>query len=107
MRNPRKAALPRTKCPEEVLLFIIQEIRRKRKDKLNPDELQRLEKMEKEEERELRRFEMQALVAETRSCTNEGEKRPRQSGESLFYLGFRCWKLMGYFRYRRLETTTR
>ncbi|KAG0127803.1 hypothetical protein HOY82DRAFT_61364 [Tuber indicum] len=81
----QKYALPRTKCPEAVLVHILNEIRTTRRERLNPSDIKRLEKEDYLEEIEFRRFEWQALEAEAtkngaRRTTAPGEKRPRQSG---------------------------
>ena len=82
VRNPRRHGLPRTKCPEEVLLYILQQIRTKRRENLTPEETRQLEKEDRNEERELRSYEMQSMIADglIQPRGSEGEKRPRQSG---------------------------
>jgi len=82
VRNPRRHGLPRTKCPEEVLLYILQQIRAKKRENLSPEEIRQLEKEDKYEERELRGYEMQSMIADglVQPRSSEGEKRPRQSG---------------------------
>ncbi|KAL7272319.1 Protein png1 [Rhizina undulata] len=86
VRNPRKHGLPRTRCPEEVLIHILNEIRGKRRDRMSPEDLKRLEREDREEEREFRQYEIQVLAAEGMlgssrgSSAREEEKRPRQSG---------------------------
>ncbi|CCX30276.1 hypothetical protein FPQ18DRAFT_7644 [Pyronema domesticum] len=79
VRNPRKYGLPRTKCPEEVLLYILNELRAKRRENLSADDLKRLEKEDREEERELEYYERKSMIddglIEPRSSTRrEGEK---------------------------------
>ncbi|RPA92561.1 hypothetical protein L873DRAFT_1709282 [Choiromyces venosus 120613-1] len=81
----QKYALPRTKCPEAVLVYILNEIRATRRERLSPSDIKRLEREDCLEEIEFRRFEWQALEAEAtkngaRRATTSGEKRPRQSG---------------------------
>ena len=86
VRNPRRYGLPRTKCPEEVLLFITNEIRAKKREDMSPADIKRLEKEDRDEERELRGYEVKWMVAEglmeSRSSRREAEKRSRQSGSS-------------------------
>lgn len=62
--NPRTHALPRERCPEEVLLYILNEIRGKRRDRLNPEDVKRLEKEDRAEERELQLYAMQTAAME-------------------------------------------
>lgn len=88
VRNTRSHALPRERCPEEVLLYILNEIRGKRRDRLNPEDIKRLEKEDRAEERELQLCVMQTVAMEGRvlapgSGSMGVEKRlvPRQSGE--------------------------
>jgi len=81
----QKYALPRTKCPEAVLVHILNEIRTARRERLSPSDIKRLEKEDCLEEVEFRKFEWQALEAEAtkngaRRTATPGEKRPRQSG---------------------------
>lgn len=92
VRNTRTHALPRERCPEEVLIYILNEIRGKRRDRLNPEDIKRLEKEDRAEERELQLYMMQTVAMEGRGPTGGStggsgsmgvEKRlvPRQSGE--------------------------
>lgn len=91
VRNPRLHALPRQKCPEEVLLYILNEIRSKRRDRLNPDDVKRLEKEDRAEERELQTYVMQALAFEEKVLAGGSSGRrgdgaqkvlvPRQNGK--------------------------
>ncbi|KAI9733001.1 MAG: peptide-N4-(N-acetyl-beta- glucosaminyl)asparagine amidase [Cirrosporium novae-zelandiae] len=56
--------LERTRCPEEVLLWIINEIRKLRRDPLTKEERRRLIKEDEREEKELRGFVIQTLAAQ-------------------------------------------
>lgn len=98
VHNPRTHALPRERCPEEVLLYILNEIRGKRRDRLNPEDVKRLEKEDRAEERELQLYAMQAAAMEGKKLASGSgsgsgsgptgvEKMlvPRQSGE--WFLG--------------------
>ncbi|EER23064.1 transglutaminase-like superfamily protein [Coccidioides posadasii C735 delta SOWgp] len=64
VRNPAKHGLSRTRAPEEVLLWIIHEIRRMRRENLSKEERRRLMKEDEREERELRGYMVQALASE-------------------------------------------
>ncbi|RMZ82932.1 hypothetical protein DV737_g1802, partial [Chaetothyriales sp. CBS 132003] len=63
VRNPAHA-LARTRCPEEVLLFIIHEIRKRRRENMDKPIQNRLRHEDEREERELRRYVAQSLTAE-------------------------------------------
>lgn len=88
--NPRTHALPRERCSEGVLLYILNEIRGKRRDRLNPEDVKRLEKEDRAEERELQLYVMQTAATEGKllaSGSGSGSVGvgkmlvPRQSGE--------------------------
>ena len=95
VRNPRTQLLPRVRCPEEVLLWILHEIRKARRENLPKQELFRLEKEDMDEEQELRAYQASALAMEIGDIgpntglptglpfdpVREEEKRPRQSGK--------------------------
>ncbi|KAH0536988.1 peptide-N4-(N-acetyl-beta- glucosaminyl)asparagine amidase [Glutinoglossum americanum] len=93
VRNPSSNALPRTRCPEEVALWAINEIRRLRRENMPKEDKRRLFKEDEREERELRGFVAQAIAAEvtnmlpgspsspTGATLSEDQKRPRQSGD--------------------------
>ena len=97
VRNPRNQLLPRVRCPEEVLLWILQEIRKARRENLSKQELTRLEKEDMDEEQELRAYQASAFAMEIGDIgpntglptglpydpVREEEKRPRQSGKFL------------------------
>lgn len=96
VRNQRTQLLPRNRCPEGVLLWIIQEIRRNRRESLSKQERFRLEKEDMDEEQEFRTYQAEAMAMEVGADigantglptglpfdpVREGEKRPRQSGK--------------------------
>ncbi|KKY19491.1 putative protein png1 [Phaeomoniella chlamydospora] len=64
VRNPVAHGLDRTRCPEEVLLWIIQEIRRMRRENTSKEERRRLMREDDREEKELRAYVMQNLASE-------------------------------------------
>ena len=64
VRKPEKYGLGRTRCTEEVLLFIIHEIRRVRRDNVDKQARQRLMREDEREERELRGYVAQTLTSE-------------------------------------------
>lgn len=64
VRDPPRHALDRTRCPEEVLLWILQEIKRMRRDNMPKEDKRRLMREDDREERELRGYTAQALAAE-------------------------------------------
>lgn len=72
VRNPAKHGKSRTRAPEEVLLWIIHEIRRMRRENLSKEERQKLMKEDEREERELRNFMVQALTAEISNLLPNG-----------------------------------
>lgn len=56
VRNPPAYGKPRTRCPEEVLLWIMYEIRKLRRDGMNKPEQQKLRWDDEREEKELQSF---------------------------------------------------
>ncbi|TGZ83619.1 cysteine proteinase [Ascodesmis nigricans] len=85
LRNPRRCRLPRNRCPEEVLLHILNEIRDTKRTKLglSEQERKRLEREDRHEEKELKKFEVQALIKDgLMGPIQEGEKRGRVSAGS-------------------------
>lgn len=64
VRYPAKHGAPRNRVSEEVLLWTIYEIRRRRREKLSPEERRRLAKEDEREERELRSLTATALASE-------------------------------------------
>ncbi|KAK6333136.1 Peptide-N(4)-(N-acetyl-beta- glucosaminyl)asparagine amidase [Orbilia javanica] len=89
VRNPRMHGLPRTRCPEEVLLYIIDEIREKRRKNLSDEDKKRLMREDMREEQEFKEYVAAVLAAEVGAGAaahldlqrpSEAEKRPRESG---------------------------
>lgn len=75
VRNPLLHGLDRTRCPEEVLLWIMQEIRRMRRDNTSKEDRRRLMREDDREEKELRAYVMQNLAQEI-SQSIPGAVRP-------------------------------
>ncbi|KAI9825840.1 MAG: peptide-N4-(N-acetyl-beta- glucosaminyl)asparagine amidase [Thelocarpon impressellum] len=67
VRNAGTHGLDRVKAPEEVLLWIVDEIRKMRRESLSKDERRRLIKEDEREERELRGYVAQAIAADVTS----------------------------------------
>lgn len=63
-RDPVKYAAERSRCPEDVLLHILDEIRRLRRRNMDKDTKFRLEGEDALESRELRHYYVTALMAE-------------------------------------------
>lgn len=72
VRNPAKHGMSRTRAPEEVLLWVIHEIRRMRRENLSKDERRRLMKEDEREERELRGYMAQAIATEINNLFPNG-----------------------------------
>lgn len=64
VRSSAKHGSERNRAPEEVLLWVLQEIKRMRRENLSKEERRRLVKEDEREERELRAFMAQALATE-------------------------------------------
>jgi peptide-N4-(N-acetyl-beta-glucosaminyl)asparagine amidase len=64
VRSFSRHGSPRTRAPEEVVLWSIHEIRRKRREGLKATDLRRLQKEDEREEKELRCYMASALAAE-------------------------------------------
>lgn len=64
IRNPATHGAGRNKVPEEVLLWIINEIRRLRREPLSKEDRHRLIREDQREERELRNYVVSALATE-------------------------------------------
>ncbi|KAI9810043.1 MAG: peptide-N4-(N-acetyl-beta- glucosaminyl)asparagine amidase [Pycnora praestabilis] len=64
VRNPAKHGKDRTRAPEEVILYITDEIRKMRRENLSKQERMRLIKEDDREEKELRGYAVQALASE-------------------------------------------
>ncbi|RAH44016.1 peptide-N4-(N-acetyl-beta-glucosaminyl)asparagine amidase [Aspergillus aculeatinus CBS 121060] len=84
VRSPTRHGAPRNRVPEEVLVWCIHEIRKKRRENLSKTDQRRLMKEDEREEKELRTYTASALAAELnnlfpRNTTNsrlEDQKTP-------------------------------
>ena len=93
VRNPAQHGLDRTRCPEEVLLWIMLEIRRIRRENIDKEARRRLMIEDDKEEKELRGYVAKSIAAEMvnslpGACNNDNRgnevKTPavRQSGSA-------------------------
>jgi peptide-N4-(N-acetyl-beta-glucosaminyl)asparagine amidase len=64
VRNPAEHGLARTRCPEDVLLWITQEVKKMRRENMDKSDQSRLMKEDAREEKELRGYVAQALAAQ-------------------------------------------
>lgn len=80
VRNAASHGVERNRCPEEVLMFITNEIKRMRRETMLKDERKRLLIEDEREERELRGLVVQALAAEIGKMLPTG---PNGGGEAI------------------------
>jgi peptide-N4-(N-acetyl-beta-glucosaminyl)asparagine amidase len=80
VRTPATQALPRTKCPEEVLLWIMLEIRKIRRENLDKPARMQLVREDDREERQLRGYVAHALTSEMISTMSGAVGESRQEG---------------------------
>ena len=81
VRNAAEHGAERNRCPEEVLLFIVNEIRRMRRENMLKDERKRLIIEDEREEKELRGYVVQALAASIGNMLPGGSNE--QGGEGI------------------------
>lgn len=79
VRNHAKHGLDRTKAPEEVLIWITDEIRRMRRENMSKDERRRLVIEDEREEQELRGYIAQAIALEVTHLLPAGPGLPSPS----------------------------
>ncbi|KAJ5163074.1 uncharacterized protein N7500_004904 [Penicillium coprophilum] len=72
VRNFSRHGSPRNRAPEEVVLWTIHEIRRKRRENMSKTEQRRLIKEDEREEKELRCYMASALAAEINNMLPQG-----------------------------------
>jgi peptide-N4-(N-acetyl-beta-glucosaminyl)asparagine amidase len=80
VRNPAEHGLDRTRCSEEVLLWIMQEIKKMRRENIEKSDQSRLIKEDAREEKELRGYIAKALTAQMVNSVSNAI--PSQSGNS-------------------------
>lgn len=83
VRNHAKHGLDRTKAPEEVLIWITNEVRRMRRESLSKDERRRLIKEDEREEKELRGYVAQALAVEVANMLPGSPTSPINTGVAV------------------------
>lgn len=80
VRNQAKHGLDRTKAPEEVLIWITNEIQKMRRESLSKEERRRLIKEDEREEKELRGYVAQALAIEVANMLPGSPTSPTMTG---------------------------
>lgn len=81
VRTPAVHGKPRTKCPEEVLLWIMYEIRKLRRDGMNKPEQQNLRWDDEKEEKELQSFVATSVTQEMLKSMPGSQQASDRSGE--------------------------
>ena len=81
IRNHATYGADRNRCPEEVLMFIMQEIRRMRRENTLKDDRKKLLIEDEREERELRAYVIKSLAAEIGKMLPHGQQAPQSQGE--------------------------
>ena len=84
VRSPAKYGLGRTRCPEEVLLYITHEIRKLRRENMDKEQRRRLMREDEREEKELRGYVAQSLTEEMmNSLPNSANPQEAKTREQL------------------------
>ena len=81
VRNVSSHGADRSRCPEEVLMYILNEIRQMRRDGLSKDEKRRLIREDQREERELRGYAIGSLTSELEKFVISGPPGGGSSSE--------------------------
>ncbi|OJJ46944.1 hypothetical protein ASPZODRAFT_65207 [Penicilliopsis zonata CBS 506.65] len=83
VRSPARHGAPRTRVSEEVLLWVIHEIRRMRRETISPSDRKRLIKEDEREERELRAYTVAGLAAEINGLLPSGSTNRRPEDQKV------------------------
>lgn len=81
-RNPNKYGLPRNRCPEAILHYILDEIRRLRRRDRGKDDKFRLEGEDMRETHELRHYYVAGFVDELANLVPGGRKSRRHDADA-------------------------
>ncbi|KAL5341229.1 protein PNG1 [Aspergillus crustosus] len=83
IRSPAKHGLPRSRVAEEVLVWVIQEIRKMRRENRSKEEQRRLIKEDEREEREMRMYTACALAAELNNLLPSSRSSTRSDDQKI------------------------
>lgn len=93
VRDASKHGLDRNRCPEEVLVWITDDIKKMRRENTAKEDRRRLVIEDHREEKELRGYVVQALAAQIGQINLSGQRSPSGEGEKLpeRVSGSRAW----------------